>query len=133
MVERYFGIQSRQEIGGGFLCVARLGAERSQVGTASEEKLGEPLNFDKDIRNFKMENNSVQFEVPVSGSKGNGILHVESNKQGDDWKLTKLQLKMSDGQVHDLDVNAANAAAKDPTSSEIPLPGSEEEMPEDKK
>jgi Cytochrome oxidase complex assembly protein 1 len=98
-----------------------------------KEKLGEPLNFGNGINSLKIENNNTKFEIPVSGPKGAGTVYVESTKQGDSWKITKMQLKQNDSTITDLDVNAANEAGKDPTNVEIPLPGLEDEMPDEKK
>lgn len=85
----------------GFLVVQ---AQASLMNNAEvKEKLGEPLSFGTPDNQPSQPGDNKSFDFSVSGPKGQGTVHAEAQRQGNEWKFTTLQVRLSDGSTVDID------------------------------
>ena len=72
-----------------------------------EEALGVPLELD--LRGFDgpmssdMRNDEAEFELPVKGPRGRGILRLEAERRDGEWHYSRLEIEVRDtGETIDL-------------------------------
>lgn len=71
--------------------------------TEVREKLGDPLNFGTVSNPPPAGGNTTTFDFEVTGSKDKADVHVEGRREGTEWKITTLQVRLSDGSTIDID------------------------------
>jgi hypothetical protein len=81
-----------------------------QIQTNREvtEKLGTPVEIEPiDAGNFDSQAATTKISYKVKGPKGSAQATGEGTKQGNEWKITKLQVQFADGSVIDVDTSQA--------------------------
>ena len=69
--------------------------ELAQSNPQVIEKLGEPVEKNGALKgSFTLSNNEghANFDIPIKGSKGNAILYIDADKQGDAWIYHTLEV-----------------------------------------
>jgi hypothetical protein len=69
------------------------------------EKLGEPLSFGTVTNPPPAGGDTTSFDFQVTGSKDKGDVHVEGRREGTDWKISMLQVRLSDGSAIDVNID----------------------------
>lgn len=115
----------------------QLQAQSAVAGNAEvREKLGEPINFGTVTNSPPAGGDTTSFDFQVTGSKDQGDVHAEGRREGTDWKITKLQVRLSDGNSIDINIDqpftipldgvptpAFPSEITDPPQSPDPVPG----------
>jgi hypothetical protein len=70
-----------------------------------KERLGAPLNFEPVNNPPPAGGDTTAFDFQVTGSKDKGEVHVEARREGTDWKITTLQVRLSDGNKIDINID----------------------------
>jgi hypothetical protein len=102
----------------GFLVVQ---AQASLMNNAEvKEKLGEPLNFGTPDNQPAQPGDHKTFKFTISGPKGQGTVHAEAQRQGNEWNFTSLQVRLSDGSTIDVDASQPFTLPADSATPSLP-------------
>jgi len=101
-----------------------------QADPQVREKLGDPLTLDaQDSQNTDLSTGTASFDFNVSGPKGKGKAHGEGHREGEQWKITKLQVHFDDGSTVDVDPSLGGQPSID-VNSPTPTPPTTPDQPE---
>lgn len=133
----FYGVQQAGKVAGEFGDALLAGFVQAQAhsavmtNTTVKEKLGEPLEFASASSPPDTSAGAMSSDFEVKGPKGKGIVHLEAQREGENWKIKVLQVRFSDGSVVDVDPNVAPVFPDTSSTYESPDSIEMEEEPGD--